>query len=82
MVICSSAVRCAIIIADWTLILITVPTYFFVVLALFRDVRRPNATKIFNTTFLTIVFYIVGWDVVSVYDVTELYLVYFFCRFV
>ena len=81
MVICASAVRCAIIIADWTLILVTVPLYVVVVLALIRDARRPIATKIFNINFFTMIVYIVGWDVVSVWVGNRVH-VTLFCRFV
>ncbi len=64
-ILCSTPLRCTVVVAEWTLIIITVPVYFVVVLALIHDLRRSLAKKIFNSAFLTIFFYIAFWDLVS-----------------
>jgi hypothetical protein len=65
MVLCSTDVRCAVVIAEWALILITLPVYSLVLVALIHDLRRPAAVKIFNASFVNIFLYIAAWDGVS-----------------
>lgn len=53
------------VVAEWTVILVTLPINSLVLVALMRDRRKPAVVKIFKSPFLTIFLYIAAWDVVG-----------------